>query len=161
MGVSCRLMKDGAVLDEVEITLEANGQESRYIEQMFTTADTFDFVGLVRCTAEGLFTGIAVELDADNRIFTTLPVVPVARSGGGDQEAGLDFAHFANGNGIISEMVFVNRSTRPSGPPLSPFIRPSFRADPPSTSTTRRASPSPRNRWWISRESWRQQKTVL
>ena len=33
----------------------------------------------VRCTApgEGMFTGVAVELDAANRIFTTLPVVPV------------------------------------------------------------------------------------
>ena len=26
---------------------------------------------------EGMFTGVAVELDAANRIFTTLPVVPV------------------------------------------------------------------------------------
>ena len=62
MGVSCRLMKDGAVLEEV-----------------FTRADPSDFVGSVRCTApgEGLFTGVAVELDAGNRIFTTLPVVPV------------------------------------------------------------------------------------
>ena len=33
----------------------------------------------MRCTApgEGMFTGVAVELDAANRIFTTLPVVPV------------------------------------------------------------------------------------
>ena len=42
---------------------------------------TSDFVGAVRCTAsaegEGAFTGVAVELDAGNQIFTTLPVVPV------------------------------------------------------------------------------------
>ena len=38
---------------------------------------TSDFVGLVRCTAEGEFAGVAVELDAGNGIFTTLPVVPV------------------------------------------------------------------------------------
>ena len=63
----------------MEIPLEANGQEARYIEQMFTNADTSDFVGSVRCTAPGLFTGIAVELDAGNRIFTTLPVIPVER----------------------------------------------------------------------------------
>ena len=46
---------------------------------MFTTTDTSDFVGLVRCSAPdgGMFTGVAVELDAANRIFTTLPVVPV------------------------------------------------------------------------------------
>ena len=78
--VGCQLMKDGAVLEEEEISLEANGQEARYIEEMFTSTDTSDFVGSVRCTApegEGMFTGVAVELDASNQIFTTLPVVPV------------------------------------------------------------------------------------
>ena len=78
--VSCRLMSGGMVLEEVEIDLEANGQEARYIEELFTATDTSDFVGSVRCTAPGLFTGIAVELDAGNRIFTTLPVVPVQRA---------------------------------------------------------------------------------
>ena len=55
MVVSCRLMKEGAVLEEAEITLEANGQEALHIERMFTNAETFDFVGSVRCTtpAEG------------------------------------------------------------------------------------------------------------
>ena len=79
MVVSCQLMKDGAVLEEEEIPLMANGQEARYIEQMFTATDTSDFVGSVRCTApgEGMFTGVAVELDASNQLFTTLPVVPV------------------------------------------------------------------------------------
>ena len=109
------------MLEEVEIPLEANGQEARFIEEMFTLADMFDFVGLVRCTAPGLFTGVAVELDAASRIFTTLPVVPVARTGGRGREAVLDFAHFANGDGIISEMVFVNRFTQPSGPGPTPF----------------------------------------
>ena len=82
MVVSCRLMKAGAVLEEVEIPLEANGQDARYIEEMFAGTDTSDFVGSVRCTApgEGMFTGVAVELDAGNRIFTTLPVVPVERA---------------------------------------------------------------------------------
>ena len=127
LGVSCRLMSGGIVLEEVELSLEANGQEARYIEELFTGTDTSDFVGSVRCTAPGLFTGIAVELDDSNRIFTTLPVVPVARTGGGGQGAGLDFAHFANGAGIISGMVFVNLSTQPSGPGPTPFhtvIRP-------------------------------------
>ena len=77
--MSCRLMSGGIVLEEVEIYLEANGQDARFIEEMFTATDTSDFVGSVRCTAAGLFTGIAVELDAGNRIFTTLPVVPVQR----------------------------------------------------------------------------------
>ena len=125
--VSCRLMSGGMVLEAVEIDLEANGQEARYIEEVFTATDTSDFVGSVRCTAPGLFTGIAVELDDSNRIFTTLPVVPVARAGGGGQETVLNFAHFANGDGIVSGMVFVNLSTRPSGPGPTPFhtvIRP-------------------------------------
>ena len=119
--VSCRLMKNGAVLEEVEITLAANGQVARFIGEVFTGTDTSDFVGLVRCTAEGVaqFTGMALELDAGNRIFTTLPVVKVNRGRAG--EAALDFAHFANGASIVSEMVFMNLETQPSGPPLTPF----------------------------------------
>ena len=120
MGVSCRLMSGGMVLEEVEIDLEANGQDARYIEELFPLADTSDFVGLVRCTGPGRFTGVAVELDAASQIFTTLPVVPVNLRGRG-REAVLDFAHFANGAGIVSEMVFVNRSTRPSGPGPTPY----------------------------------------
>ena len=81
--VTCRLMKEGAVLEETEIPLAANGQESQYIEEMFTFtgADVSDFVGSVRCTVpaegEGMFTGVAVEIDEINRILTTVPVVPV------------------------------------------------------------------------------------
>ena len=81
MVVNCRLMKAGTVLEETEIPLAANGQESQYIEEMFTFtgADVSDFVGLVRCTTpeEGMFTGVAEEIDTGNRILTTLPVVPV------------------------------------------------------------------------------------
>ena len=119
--VSCRLMSGGMELEAVEIDLEANGQEARYIEELFTATDTSDFVGSVRCTAPGLFTGIAVELDEGNRIFTTLPVVPVARAGGRGQETVLYFAHFANGNGTTSDLVFVNVSPRPSGPGPTPY----------------------------------------
>ncbi len=84
MVVSCRLMKEGAVLEETEIPLAANGQEAQYIEEMFTFTgvDMPDFVGSVRCTVPpggAMFTGLAVELDAENRILTTLPVVPVQR----------------------------------------------------------------------------------
>ena len=84
--VTCRLMKDGAVLEETQIPLAANGQESQYIEEMFTFtgAAVSDFVGSVRCTVpaegEGMFTGVAVEIDEGNRILTTLPVVPVQRA---------------------------------------------------------------------------------
>ena len=119
--VRCRLMKNGAVLEEVEITLAANGQVARFIGEVFTGTDTSDFVGLVRCTAEGVaqFTGMALELDAGNRIFTTLPVVKVNRGRAG--EAALDFAHFANGASVVSAMVFMNLETQPSGPPPTPF----------------------------------------
>ena len=79
MVVNCQLMKAGSVLEEMGIPLAANGQEAKFIEQMFTATDTSDFVGSVRCTAPGLFTGVVVELDDGNRIFTTLPVVPVQR----------------------------------------------------------------------------------
>ena len=65
----------------INVTMPANGQEARYIEELFPGTDASDFVGSVRCTApgEGMFTGVAVELDAGSRIFTTLPVVPVQR----------------------------------------------------------------------------------
>ena len=121
MGVSCRLMRGGAVLEEVEIPLAANGQTSGFINDVFIGADTSDFVGSVRCTATGPFTGIALELGVANRIFTTLPVVPVDPSGSRGGETVLDFAQFANGAGITSELVFVNLSTEPSRPAPTPF----------------------------------------
>ena len=80
--VRCELLREGVLLDAVPIPLAANGQQSRFIDEMFPATDTSDFVGSVRCTVPdgGLFTGVAVELDAANRIFTTLPVVPVERA---------------------------------------------------------------------------------
>ena len=79
MEVTCELMQAGTVLDDVSIPLAANGQSSWFIDAVFTGADTSDFTGSVRCTApgEGMFTRVALELDAVNHIFTTLPVVPV------------------------------------------------------------------------------------
>ena len=118
MGVSCRLMKEGVVLEEMEISLAAYGQEARFIEEMFPRTDMSDFVGSVRCTAPGLFTGVAVELDAGNRIFTTLPVVPVDRTKGGGKQTDLDFAHFANGASLTSDLVLVNVGTDPIRPAL-------------------------------------------
>ena len=77
--VRCELLREGVLLDAVPISLAANGQQARFIDEMFPATDTSDFVGSVRCTVPdgGLFTGVAVELDAANRIFTTLPVGPV------------------------------------------------------------------------------------
>ena len=119
--VRCRLMKDGAVLEETEIPLEANGQDARFIDEVFPVTDTSNFVGSVRCSApgEGQFTGVAVELDAANRIFTTLPVVPVNSMAAQDQEGVLDFAHFANGGAIVSDLVFINAGTAPTRPVIS------------------------------------------
>ena len=77
--VRCELMQGGTVLDDVSIPLAANGQSSWFIDAAFTAADTSGFVRSVRCDAvgTGMFTAVALELDAVNRIFTTLPVVPV------------------------------------------------------------------------------------
>ena len=118
--VLCRLMKEGAVLEEMEIPLEANRQTARFIDQVFPVTDTSNFVGSVRCTAPGeeRFTGVAVELDAANRIFTTLPVVPLDSMDAQDQEGVLDFAHFANGGAIVSDLVFINAGAAPTRPAL-------------------------------------------
>ena len=124
MGVNCRLLSGGVALEEVEIALQANGQTSWYIEEAFPATDTSDFLGSVRCTASGgRFTAIAVETDAVQRTFTTLPVAPVDYRGGGDGETVLDFAHFANGT-WITDLVFLNLSAQASGPPLTPFHAP-------------------------------------
>ena len=115
-------MSGGVLLEEVEIPLEANGQTSWLIDQAFPAADTSDLVGSVHCDAPGRrrFSAVALEVDPGTRIFTTLPVFPVDRRGGGP-EAALDFAHFANGDGTTSDLVFVNMKTAPSGPAPTPF----------------------------------------
>ena len=129
--VSCQLMQEGAVLEEVDIELKVNGPDGRFIEEVFTTTDTSNFSGLVRCRAEGEFTGVAVELDAGQGIFTTLPVLPVDRTVFRGEEYTLGFAHFANGASITSDLVLVNvsiRPSRPAGPYTTPIppTRPSF-----------------------------------
>ena len=75
----CDLMREGVLHDAASIPLEANGQTSWLIDQAFPAADTSDFTGSVRCDAvgEGLFSAVALEMDPGNRIFATLPVVPV------------------------------------------------------------------------------------
>ena len=130
LGVSCRLMSGGVALEEAAISLEANGQASWFIEDLFTAADTSDFLGAVRCSVPGIkrFHAIAVETDAAQRIFTALPAPPVDLTGGGDGETVLDFPHFANGI-WTTDLVFVNLSIeaagRPSLTPFHPVILPS------------------------------------
>ena len=81
MTVTCNLMKNGRRLAVKKIDLEPNGQSAGFIDEWFKETDTTDFTGLVHCAAPdgGTFGGVAVELDASNQIFTTLPVVPVQR----------------------------------------------------------------------------------
>ena len=119
--VRCELMREGVLHDAVSLPLAANGQSSWFINEAFTGADTSGFVGSVRCDAAGpgQFTAVALELDAASRIFTTLPVLPVRRAGG--RAAELTFAHFANGDGLTSDLVFVNLSTERSRPAPTPF----------------------------------------
>ena len=122
MEARCELMREGVLRDFVSISLEANGQTSWMIDQAFPTTDTSDFLGSVRCTVLGSrrFTAIAVEMDAAQRIFNTLSVVPLDRMGGGNKQTTLNFAHFVNGT-WITDLVFVNLETQPSGPAPTPF----------------------------------------
>ena len=122
MEVVCELMQEGVLRDAVSLPLEANGQTAWLIDAAFPAADTSDFVGSVQCDAggEGLFSAVALEMDPGARVFITLPLFPVNRLAGG-RAAVLDFAHFANGDGITSEMVFVNVSTQRSRPAPTPF----------------------------------------
>ena len=119
--VRCELMREGVLHDAVSIPLEANGQSSWFIDAAFPAADTSGFAGSVHCDAAGpgMFTAVALELDAASRIFTTLPVFPTRRAGG--REAELNFAHFANGAGLTSDLVFLNLSTEQSRPAPTPF----------------------------------------
>ncbi len=125
--LECRLMRDGAVIEEADIRLEVNGQDSRFIDQVFATADTSDFAGSVRCAAPepGRFSAVAFELDGVHRIFTTLPVVPVPavldqeQAQEEEQDATrLDFTHFANGGKIVSSLVLVNAGADPVRPAI-------------------------------------------
>ena len=114
--VRCELLRQGVLLDAVALPLAANGQTSWTIDEAFQAADTSDLVGSVRCTAlgEGQFTAMAVELDAGNGIFTTLPLVPVSPGG----ETTLEFAHLPNGDGLTSEVVLVNVASHAIRPTL-------------------------------------------
>ena len=119
--VRCELMREGVLHDAVSLPLAANGQSSWFIDAAFPAADTSDFAGSVYCDAAGpgMFAAVALELDAARRIFTTLPVLSTRRAGG--RAAELDFAHFANGAGITSDLVFVNLSTERSRPAPTPY----------------------------------------
>ena len=81
MTMTCHLMQGGDVLETAMVELAGDGQKAQFINELFPETDTSDFAGSVRCTApEGkMFTGVALEMDIHNRIFTTLSLVAVAR----------------------------------------------------------------------------------
>ena len=118
MRVRCQLLQAGTVLEETQISLTRDGQAARFLDELFSQTDTSDFVGSVRCTAPRgqLFTGVAVEMDTENRIFTTLPMVPVEPMADESEEGTLVFAHFGNGSSIRSELVLVNVGADPIRP---------------------------------------------
>ena len=116
--MTCHLMQDGEMLESAKIRLGAYGQRAQFIHEMFPGADTSDFTGSVRCTARESrrFTGVALEMDVAERIFTTLPLAsPVADEG---EAVSLHFAHFANGGSISSDLVLVNVSKTPATPAI-------------------------------------------
>ncbi len=86
--LTCLLMMDGETIETQPVTLPANGQTAMFISELFQH-DTSEFTGSMRCTAPAgvqEFTGVAVELDATNGIFTTLPVIPLIRDASSDEE---------------------------------------------------------------------------
>ena len=116
ISVRCHLMQQGNVQEEVEIPLETNGQEARFIDEWFTQTDTSDFIGSLRCT--GTFTGLALEMDSKHRIFTTLPALPIPRRVGLVPSTFFHFPHFANGSSITSDLVFINVFHNPIRPTI-------------------------------------------
>ena len=114
--VRCQLTQRTSLRDEVEIPLAGHGQTAQFIDELFAGTYTGNFEGLVRCAAEALFSGVALEMDAGNRIFTTLPMIPASPMGPRVFQQ-LDFPHFANGESITSDLVLVELngfSIRPS-----------------------------------------------
>ena len=101
MAMTCHLMQGGDVLETAMVELAGHGQNARFINELFPEADTSDFAGSVRCTApEGrMFTGVALEMDIHNRIFTTLPLVAVTATLGGDVEKPYIFTIAGTGEG--------------------------------------------------------------
>ena len=83
MTVTCRLMQDGKVRNNANVELAGDGKLARFINELFPDADTSDFTGSVRCTApeNKRYTGVTLEMDFGNRVFTTLPLVPIVSVG--------------------------------------------------------------------------------
>ena len=121
--VTCNLMQGGEVMDTATGELVGDGHISLFIDEIFPGSNTTDFVGSVRCTGAdgGMFVGVALEMDAANGIFTTLPLVPLD-TGSDSGDSMLNFAHFANGEfggtATSSDLVFVNVATSAVSPAI-------------------------------------------
>ncbi len=79
--LTCRLMTGGEELEEQSFELPANGQDAKFVDEIFDLSDTPDFTGSVLCWAppgDQQFTAVALELEA-KKVFTTLPVIAVAQ----------------------------------------------------------------------------------
>ncbi|HSR50815.1 MAG TPA: hypothetical protein VLV83_08295 [Acidobacteriota bacterium] len=59
------------------IALQSNARTSRFIDELFQSADLTDFEGVVVLESGAPFTATALELGDDPGEFTTLPVTPV------------------------------------------------------------------------------------
>ena len=76
--VRCDHMRQGALLDNADFLLTANGQASGTIDGMFPATGAPDVAGsMVRCVGTGRFTATALETDSGTGTFTTLPALKV------------------------------------------------------------------------------------
>ena len=160
--VRCELMQEGVLHDAVSIPLAANGQSSWFIDAAFPAADTSDFAGSVHCDAEGpgMFTAVALELDAARRIFTTLPVLSDAarrRPGGGAELRA--FRQWGGPDLRSGVRESIHRAEPSRAHPLS-FGHPSGSGPPFISTITEGAARCPPNRWWTSPAIWRSWRTA-
>ena len=68
--VQCAFQTADSVLATVDLELDARGQETGFVDEWFPEMP--ESGGAVRCTAERRFTGVAVEMDTDSGLFTSL-----------------------------------------------------------------------------------------
>ena len=71
---------EGTTGNRVEVrTLALRGQIAQFLDQTFFSAEMSDLLRSLRCISpgEGVFSVVALEMDAGTRTFTTLLVVPV------------------------------------------------------------------------------------
>ena len=91
------------------VDFPAAGHLAQFINELFPDADTDEFEGvLVVEVTEGSVAATALEFGVNAGQFTTLPVTSTTGISASSQK--LYFADFANGVGLISEMVLANPS---------------------------------------------------